>query len=105
MTVRFSPITFLATYCLGYSLELIYDAPLFRYYPLHNLLTWGPDHVSGHGPAIVWYGILANALFVSTLTAFVLSDRWLDRVFRNFVLVFPILAMGLSIGLMWKFFV
>jgi hypothetical protein len=105
MTLRFSPFVFLLIYCLVYSLALVYDEPLFRYYPLHNLVTWGPGSVAGHGPAMAWYGILANALLVSAVAAFLLPDRWADRVFRNFAWTFPVAAVGISVMAMWKFFV
>jgi hypothetical protein len=105
MTLRFSPLIFMVMYCLIYSVSLVYDAPVFLYYPLHDLVTWGPVPVPGHGPAMAWYGILANSLLISAVASFVLPDRWVTGMFRNFAWAFPVAAMVLSVIWMWKFFV
>ena len=65
MRLRFSPITFMLAYCLVYIAALLWDLPAFRYYPLHGQLSWGPTVVKGLGPAMAWYGIMAEAALIA----------------------------------------
>ena len=104
MTLRFSPLAFMAAYCLAYAAALFFDAPLFRYYPLHNLLNWGAGTVKGHGPAMAWYGLMADAALAALAAAFIVPNRWIDRALRNLFAIFPVAAMAVCVVLMWKFF-
>ena len=105
MKSRFSPLVFMAVYCIVYGLALFYDAPLFRYYPLHQLPIWGYGSVTGHGPAMAWYGLMAEAILVSLVCSFVIPNGIVDRIFRNFNWIFPVGLMALCVFLMRIFFV
>jgi hypothetical protein len=81
------------------------DWPLFRYYPLHGDISWGRQALQGIGPAMAWYGLMANAGIVATLLAICIPDRAVDKLLRNYLWLFPVGAMLACIFLLRRFFI
>jgi hypothetical protein len=103
MTVRFAPGPFMVAYCCAYAFCFATDTPMFRFYPLHGDLSWGWAVVRGIGPAMAWYGLLANALLAGLLAALVVPQAALDRVLRNSAWAAPAAALLLSVYLLRRF--
>ena len=80
------------------------DLPLFCYYPLHGDFNWGKAVLKGVGPAMAWYGMMANAALGALVLAVVIPDRLVERSLRNVVWLFPIAAMLVCAFLLRKFF-
>lgn len=104
MRLRFSPITFMLAYCLVYIAALLWDLPAFRYYPLHGQLSWGPTVVKGLGPAMAWYGIMAEAALIAAVLAVIVPDRWFANRMQNVLWAVPVAAMLICTFLMRTFF-
>ncbi len=104
MNVRFSASVFLIVFCCAYLLAFALDYPLFRYYPMHGNLSWGKPPLADAGPAMAWYGLLANAAIASTVLAICVPDKIIDKLFRNYLWLFPCVAMLGSVFLLRKFF-
>ena len=104
MRARFSPVSFAVVYCCVYAAAYWFNYPLFLYYPLHGDFTWGPVVMKNAGPAMVWYGLMADALIAATVLALVIPDRVFDRLFRNYLWVFPSAAMLICAYLLRNFF-
>jgi hypothetical protein len=102
--LRLAPGPFLVAYCCAYVVVLANDWPLFRYYPLHGDLFWGTQVLKGVGPAMAWYGLMANAAIVALLVAILVPQRVADRTLRNSQWLFPIAAMLACGFLMRRFF-
>lgn len=102
--LKFSPTVFMLAYCAVYIASLAADLPAFRYYPLEGHLNWGPGKVQDMGPAMAWYGIVANAAVAGGILAVILPDRWLSTPLRRFLWVAPVVALLACAYLMRKFF-
>ena len=101
--LRFSPAAFMIAFCGAYAVVFALNSPLFLYYPLHGNFTWGRV-LKGAGPSMAWYGIMAKAAIVAVVAAICIPDRWLDRVFRRYLWIFPVAAMGTCIFLLRRLF-
>ena len=104
MRLRFSPIIFMLAYCLIYIAALLWDLPAFLYYPLHGQLSWGPAVVKGLGPAMAWYGIMAEAALVAAILAVIVPDSWFANRMQNVLWTVPVAAMLICTFLMRTFF-
>ena len=104
MKVRFSASVFLIVFCCAYVLAFALDYPLFRYYPVHGNFSWGKSPLIGAGPAMAWYGLLANAAIASTVLAICIPDKTIGHLFRNYLWLFPCVAMLASVILLRNFF-
>jgi hypothetical protein len=104
MRLRFSPITFMLAYCLVYIAALLWDLPAFRYYPLNGQLSWGPAVVKGLGPAMAWYGIMAEAALIAAILAVIVPDHWFAKPLQNFLWSIPVATMVVCAFLMRSFF-
>lgn len=104
MSLRFAPAVFMLVYCAVYVAAVATDLPAFRYYPLEGRLNWGPGKVTGIGPAMAWYGIMAEAAIVGAVAAVIVPDGWLRRALRNFLWLIPLAALGACVFLMRIFF-
>ncbi len=93
MKSRFSAGNFLVAFCVLYAVVFALDFPLFRYYPLHGGFSWGKPVLKGAGPAITWYGLMANSGLGAFALAIVIPDHVLARRLRNFLWLFPIATM------------
>jgi hypothetical protein len=102
---RFSPAAFLIGFCCTYALVFAENWPLFLYYPLHANFNWGPQVQKGIGPAMAWYGLMANAGIVGCLAAVAVPSRVLDTLFRGYLWLFPAGTMLLTIFLLRHFFI
>jgi hypothetical protein len=102
--LRFCAATFLVVFCCVYIFSFAMDWPLFRYYPLHGEVTWGRQVLQGRGPAMAWYGLMANGAVAGMLLAMLVPHRAVDRLFRNYYFVFPSLAMLACVFLLRHFF-
>lgn len=105
MRVKFSPTVFMLAYCAIYIACLATDFPAFRYYPLEGVINWGPGKVKDIGPAMAWYGIMANAFIGGGVLAFIVPDRWFATPLRRGLWIAPTAAMLACVYLMKKFFV
>ena len=100
---QFSPAVFLIVFCCAYIVVFARDLPLFRYYPLHGILSWGPGTLAGHGPGMAWYGLCSSAAAIAIIVAFLIPDR-ATYVLRGFVWLFPLVAMLACVFLLQGFF-
>jgi len=100
----FAPATFMIAFCIAYGTVFATDFPLFRYYPLHGDFNWGSPVLKGVGPAMTWYGLMANAAMGATLAAVLVPDRAVERLFRNYLWLFPVATMLLCLFLLRKLF-
>ena len=94
----------MVAFCCTYICVFALDRPLFRYYPLHGNFSWGKQSLQGIGPAMAWYGLMANASIAATLLAVCVPDRATDRLFRNYLWLFPCGAMLACVFLLRKLF-
>ena len=101
---RLSAPAFLATFCCTYALVFAENWPLFLYYPLHGDFFWGFRAHQGIGPAMAWYGLMADAGIAAFLVSICVPARFSDSLFRNFLVVFPIAAMLEAIFLLRSLF-
>ena len=104
MKLRISRVAFAIAYCTSYIVVLAMDWPLFRYYPLTGEFSWGWHHVAGSGPAMAWYGLMANAGMAALVCAAISRDHTLAAVLRNYLWLFPCAAMLGCVFLMRQFF-
>lgn len=104
MKPRFAPATFLIVFCCTYIGAFALDRPLFRYYPLHGNLSWGHPMLPHAGPAMAWYGLLADAVIIATLCALCIPDRLAAARLRNYLWLFPVGAMLACVYLLRIFF-
>jgi hypothetical protein len=104
MKLRFSPITFTVIFCCAYVLAFWFSRPLFVYYPLHGDFTWGSTIMKNAGPGITWYGLMSDALISASILALMIPDNVLDRLFRNYLWLFPCAAMVTCAYLLRNFF-
>ncbi|HWY61516.1 MAG TPA: hypothetical protein VNW15_06420 [Rhizomicrobium sp.] len=103
MTLRFGPVSFAIVFCCVYALAFFTNLPLFLYYPLHGDFTWGPQLLKGAGPGMAWYGLMADAGIAALVLAFIVPDRLLDRIFRNYFWLFPCGAMLVCVYMLRQF--
>ncbi len=57
------------------------------------------------GPAMAWYGLMADAGIAALILALAIPDRLLDRALRNYLWLFPGGAMLVCVYLLRVFFV
>ena len=103
--LRFGPTTFAIVFCCAYAVVFAMNSPLFLYYPLHGEFRWELQVMKGAGPAMAWYGLMAKAAIVAVVTAICVPDRVLDKMFRNFVWLFPAATMLVCVFLLRQLFV
>jgi hypothetical protein len=105
MKLRFSPQVFAAAFALTYAVVFAFDRPMFRYYPLHGDFNWGNAVIKNAGPAMSWYGFMADSAVVALIAAVIIPGALADRALRN--RVWPIVAavMLLVVYLLRVFFV
>lgn len=104
MKPRFAPAVFLVVFCCVYVIVFALDRPLFRYYPLHGAFSFGSATLTGAGPAMAWYGLVAGAGGVAALTALIIPNRMLDTPLRNRLWLFPLATMLSCLYLLRIFF-
>lgn len=104
MTQRFSPAVFAIVFSAVYAASYWFNQPLFLFYPEHNLVTWGPKLTPNMGPGMAWYGFLANCFIVATPLALLIPNNLPDRLFRNWLFLFPVAAMLICVYLLRVFF-
>jgi hypothetical protein len=106
MKLRFAPITFTVVFCTVYALAFWTKNPLFLYYPQNGDFHWGSTLMKNAvGPAITWYGLMADAGIVAFIMAFLIPNQVLDKVLRNYLWLFPCAAMLVCVYLVRQFFV
>ena len=103
-TPRFAPTTFAIVFCCTYAAVFAMNSPLFLYYPLHGDFRWGMHPLTGAGPAMAWYGLMAKAAIVAGVAAICIPERWSSRLFRNWVWLFPIATMLVCVFLLRQLF-
>jgi hypothetical protein len=100
----FSSATFMIIFCCAYVFVFAMNWPLFLYYPLHGDFNLGPHVQTGKGPAIAWYGLMADSAIAAFPAAVVIPDRLAHKAFRNYLWVFPVGAMLACAFLLRQFF-
>ena len=103
MKIQISPAAFTIAFCCTYALVFAMNRPLFLYYPLHGNFNWGAHVTKGIGPAIAWYGLMADAGIVALLAALCVPSRVLNST-HNYVWVFPVGAMLVAVFLLRRLF-
>jgi len=91
-------------FCCAYTLVFAKNWPLFFYYPLHGNFNWGSHMQTGIGPAMAWYGLMADAGSAALIAAVLIPDRLAQKAFRNYLWVFPAGAMLACVFLLRQFF-
>src|SRR5262249_28605999 len=91
--LRPSPPAFTVAFCSAYAIAFALNWPLFLYYPLHGEFAWGWSALDGAGPAIVWYGFMADATVVGLAAGFCLPNAAVGGRLRNYLWMFPSAAM------------
>lgn len=104
MKLRISPIAFMLAFCCTYAFVFAKNWPLFLYYPLHGDFNWGFRLTKGIGPAIAWYGLMADAGIVAAVAAVCIPSRAFNAL-RNFLWIFPIGAMLVAVFLLRRLFI
>jgi len=104
MRPRFDSMTFSIAFCLSYMVAFDWNLPMFLYYPLHGNLTWGSHPLRGAGPPMAWYGLMADAGCFALLAAIAIPDRVCVVYLRNYLWLFPFLAMLACVYLLRQFF-
>ena len=102
--MKFSPVTFSLVFALAYAAAFWFNQPLFLYYPLHGDFTWGAAVKPNAGPAMAWYGLMADSFIAASVLALIIPDRVVDRLFRNYLWLFPCAAMLICLYLLRLFF-
>ena len=100
----FSPVAFTVAFCCTYALVFTANWPLFIYYPLHGNLKWGYHVAKGLGPAMSWYGFMADSSGVALVVSLAVPKRWADPLFRDYIVIFPIGAMLVAVILLRSLF-
>ena len=103
MKVRISPAVFAIAFCVTYAAAFWLNAPLFMIYPLNGDFVWGRELLPNAGPAIVWYGLMADAAIAGTVLGVLVPDRAVSAL-RNYIWLFPLGAMLISVYLLRVFF-
>jgi hypothetical protein len=103
--LRVSPAAFLAVFCCIYVFVFIENWPLFLYYPLHGDFYWGHQIRRGIGPAMAWYGLMADAGIAALVVSICLPERLSVSLFRNYLVIFPIAAMAAMAFLLRRMFI
>jgi hypothetical protein len=88
-----SPAAFLAVFCCIYVFVFVENWPLFLYYPLHGDFYWGHQIRHGIGPAMAWYGLMADAGIAALVVSICVPARFFVSLFRNYMVICPIAAM------------
>jgi hypothetical protein len=104
MRPRFSAEVFTATFCVAYVSALAANLPLFLYYPQERVFSWSWAPLSGVGPGMAWYGLMAVAFPVSALVAAVAPTDGLPLRVREWLWILPACAMIGCLYLMSHFF-
>jgi hypothetical protein len=104
MKLQFGPLVFAAAFSLTYAVVFFFDLPLFQYFPQEGLFSWGPAIIPNVGPGMAWYGLMTDAALVALPLSFLIPDRFLDKIFRNYYWVFPCAAMLVCLYLLRNLF-
>ncbi|HVZ27495.1 MAG TPA: hypothetical protein VG798_02470 [Rhizomicrobium sp.] len=105
--MKFSPVTFGIAFSLAYAVAFWFNQPLFLYYPLHGDVTLGPfgaAALKNAGPSMAWYGLMVDAGIAATILAFLIPGAAVERVFRNYLWLFPVAAMLVCVYLLRNLF-
>ena len=99
-----SPIAFTVAFSCTYAFTFAKNWPLFLYYPLHHDFSWGYQVTKGMGPAMAWYGLMADAGFVALMVSIRITPRLACTWSRNYLSIFPIGAMLVAAFLLRRLF-
>jgi hypothetical protein len=97
---RMHPAVFMVAYCVAYAFVFAKEWPLFRYYPLHGDFAWAPKTLSGVGPAMAWYGLMASAALIALIVTILVPQSFSERLSGSFLWVFPVGTMLVSVFLL-----
>ena len=80
MTRIFSPRIFALVFGLVYTYDIVFNVPLFRYYPLVNQFSMGDIPGNTNGPAMSWYGWMGYAFLAALVLSAVIPKRLGERI-------------------------
>lgn len=103
--LHISPAAFLVVFCCTYACVFAANWPLFLYYPLHGEFFWGHQVRPGIGPAMAWYGLMANAAIAALVLSICVPARLSVALLRNYLWTFPIATMLVAVFLLRRFFI
>lgn len=89
----FSARVFTLVFCVGYSLAITINYPLFRYYPLVERFSLHDLVDRTLGPAMSWYGWMAIAAIPAAVLAVVVPNRIGDRIPEAVFWVLPFIVL------------
>ena len=98
--MRPAPCVFMLAYSAAYAFSFAMDWPLFRYYPLRGDFNWGAGVLKGVGPAITWYGLMADSLLFGFVMSMLIPDRVLGHFVMSKAWIVPLCTLAFAIYLL-----
>lgn len=102
--LRLAAAPFAIGYSCAYAVVFAYDWPLFIYFPLVGEWYWGGEILPEKGPGMAWYGLMASAAIAGAVFAALLPSRLSERLtnhpWSNYLWVFPLASMLVSVFLL-----
>ena len=87
----FSPRTFSLVFGLGYTVAIVGNYPLFRYYPLVGRYSLTDLVDLTLGPAMSWYGWMGYAAVVAVIASLIVPKRLDDKIWAGVFYVLPLI--------------
>ncbi len=75
---------------ITYTLAVVFNWPLFRYYPLVKRFSFTDLADRTLGPAMAWYGWQMTAAVVALAAAVIVPKRWAERLWPGLYWLIPI---------------
>ncbi len=99
MSRYFSPRIFSLIFGCAYTLAVIYNLPLFYYFPAVKHFSLHDLPLETFGPGMSWFGWIATAALAAILAAvmfpLILPKRWIDQMPSG---VFWLVPLAMLIG-------
>lgn len=102
--LNFSPGAFLLVFCVAYCVVFFMHWPLFLYYPMEKEFVWMGSSRVPKGPAMAWYGLMANAGWGALLAAVFTPRGKVETWFGNRLWWAPCVTMLFCVWLLRTFF-
>jgi hypothetical protein len=91
---RLSPVVFTLAFGVAYAVAVVFQYPLFVYYPLVDRFSWTDLRDPALGPEMFYYGWITTAAIVAVLAAGLVPKRVADRVPVILLWLVPLLMLA-----------